>query len=124
MTRKILIVDDQADLRKLIRLTLLGQGYELMEASDGEEAVRRTREWRPDLLILDVMMPGALDGFGVCEVLRADPALRGTLIMMVTARAQQSDLRQGESAGADAYLVKPFSPAELLGGVEFLLARL
>ena len=123
MPKKILIVDDHADLRKLIRLTLLGPDYQLQEAASGDEALSRTREWRPDLLILDVMMPGSLNGFQVCETLKADPDLRGTAVMLVTARAQKSDLQEGVAVGADAYLVKPFSPMELLERVGTLLDR-
>lgn len=121
MPKKILIVDDHADLRKLIRLTLLGSDYQLQEAASGDEALERTREWRPDLLILDVMMPGSLNGFQVCETLKADPDLRGTAVMLVTARAQKSDLQEGAAVGADVYLVKPFSPMELLERVGTLL---
>ncbi|MHA0043632.1 response regulator [Deinococcus sp. PEB2-63] len=116
-------MDDYADLRKLIRLTLLGPDYQFQEAASGDEALTRTREWRPVLLILDVRMPGSLNGFQVCETLKADPDLRGTAVMLVTARAQKSDLQEGVAVGADAYLVKPFSPMELLERVGTLLDR-
>ncbi|GGS01509.1 ATP-binding protein [Deinococcus sedimenti] len=123
MPKKILIVDDHADLRKLIRLTLTGPDYDLQEAATGDDALTRTRQWRPDLLILDVMMPGHLNGFQVCESLKRDPELRGTSVMLVTARAQTSDLQEGGAVGADAYLIKPFSPMELLERVGNLLQR-
>ncbi|GGR64479.1 response regulator [Deinococcus seoulensis] len=116
----ILIVEDHADLRKLIRLTFLGTDYRLHEASSGDEAMARIPELRPDLVILDVMMPGTLNGYQVCRRVKDDPALRHTCVMLVTARAQLDDIEQGRQAGADHYLIKPFSPMELLeqvGGI-------
>ncbi|WP_412030276.1 response regulator [Deinococcus yunweiensis] len=112
--RRILIVDDHADLRKLIRLTLLGTDYELFEAASGDEAMLRIQEVQPDLVILDVMMPGELNGYQVCARVKADPKLRHTLVILLTARAQAADLEKGEAAGADRYLIKPFSPMQLL----------
>ncbi|MFC3834109.1 response regulator [uncultured Deinococcus sp.] len=112
--RRILIVDDHADLRKLIRLTLLGTDYEVFEATSGDEALRRLRDVQPDLIILDVMMPGDLNGYQVCSRVKADPALRHITVILVTARAQAADLQKGEAAGADRYLIKPFSPMQLL----------
>lgn len=114
MPKKILIVDDHADLRKLIRITLLGTDHALSEAATGDEAMVRIREDRPDLVILDVMMPGDLNGYQVCSRIKNDPELRGTTVILVTARAQAADIEQGEAAGADMYLIKPFSPMQLL----------
>jgi len=114
MTHTILIADDHADLRKLIRMTLLGGPFTVIEAEDGVQALAGARRHRPDLIILDVMMPGELDGYQVCAAVKADPALRHVPVILVTARAQRADLQAGQEAGADAYLIKPFSPMELL----------
>lgn len=114
MNRTILIADDHADLRKLIRMTLLGGPFTVIEAEDGVQALVGARRHRPDLIILDVMMPGELDGYQVCAAVKADPALRHVPVILVTARAQRADLQAGQEAGADAYLIKPFSPMELL----------
>ncbi|GAA5448072.1 phosphate regulon transcriptional regulatory protein PhoB [Deinococcus depolymerans] len=121
MTHTILIADDHADLRKLIRMTLLGGPFSVMEAEDGPQALAAARARRPDLIILDVMMPGGLDGYQVCAQVKADPTLRDVPVILVTARAQRADLQAGQDAGADAYLVKPFSPMELLERVTAML---
>jgi CheY-like chemotaxis protein len=122
MKGNLLIVDDQADIRKLIRMTLEFEGYTLIEAQDGAEALRLANSSKPALMLLDVMMPGELDGFQVCEQIKKDPALADTRIVMLTARGQQSDLERGRKAGADAYLTKPFSPLELIDTIERLAA--
>lgn len=110
--KRILIVDDQDAIRKMLRLTLSGQ-YELHEAADTSEAWEALRRLRPDAVILDIMMPGELDGYQLCEKLRTDRELRGTHVVMVTARGQEADRQRGMAAGADAYFVKPFSPLAL-----------
>jgi two-component system phosphate regulon response regulator PhoB len=120
MKGNLLIVDDQADIRKLIRMTLEFEGYTLLEAQDGSEALRVAKSSKPELMLLDVMMPGEFDGFQVCEQIKNDPALAHTRIVMLTARGQQSDLERGRKAGADAYLTKPFSPLELIDTIERL----
>ncbi len=122
MKGNLLIVDDQADIRKLIRMTLEFEGYTLIEAQDGAEALRLASSSKPELVLLDVMMPGELDGFQVCEQIKRDPAMAGTRVVMLTARGQQSDLERGRKAGADAYLTKPFSPLELIDTIERLAA--
>jgi two-component system phosphate regulon response regulator PhoB len=122
MKGTLLIVDDQADIRKLIRMTLEFEGYTLVEAQDGAEALRLAKSSKPELMLLDVMMPGEFDGFQVCEQIKSDPALTETRIVMLTARGQQSDRERGRKAGADAYLTKPFSPLELIDTIERLAA--
>lgn len=123
MKRVILVVEDQADIRKLITMTLDFGDYEIHEAEDGAQGLFKAGALRPNLILLDVMMPGDLDGFQVCERVKADATLRGTRVVMLTARGQKSDLETGEKAGADAYLTKPFSPLELIDTVEKLLAE-
>lgn len=121
MTR-ILIVEDHPALRALIRLTLRRTSYELYEAASGEEALRFAHELIPDLIILDVMMPGHLDGLQVCRAVKSNEQLGHCKVLLVSARGQHSDLLEGERVGADGYLVKPFSPRRLLGAVHERLA--
>lgn len=120
MRGKLLIVEDQPDIRKLIRMTLEFEGYELLEADNGAEGLRQARAARPSIMLLDVMMPGELDGYQVCEKIKTDAELTGTRVIMLTARGQQADIEQGNRAGADAYLTKPFSPLELIDTIDRL----
>ena len=119
----ILIVEDQSDIRKLIRLTLELGNNEIHEAENGEAGWHMVKALRPDLVLLDVMMPGSLDGYQVCQKIRQEPALRHTPVILLTARGQQSDFEMGRQAGADAYLTKPFSPLELIDTADALLAK-
>lgn len=122
MTHRILIVEDQADIRKLIRMTLEFGDFELHEAADGESGLNLARAVRPHVMLLDVMMPGLLDGYQVCRHIKQDPQLQAIQVIMLTARGQATDVAAGESAGADAYLVKPFSPLELIDRVEAMVS--
>jgi len=124
MSRKvILVVEDQPDLRKLIRMTLDFGDYEVHEADNGVGGLRMAEGVRPNVVLLDVMMPGELDGYQVCERIKQNPALKHLMVVMLTARGQQSDLQAGEAAGCDGYLTKPFSPLELIDTVDALLER-
>jgi two-component system phosphate regulon response regulator PhoB len=117
MTKKILIADDEEPLRLLVRATLedeSGEGrYEIIEAIDGNEALEVVRRERPELTLLDIQMPG-LSGLEVCKILKSDPATSDLMIVMLTAKGQQSDRERGFAAGADDYFAKPFSPLDLL----------
>lgn len=121
MKHVILVVEDQPDIRKLIGMTLDFGDSEVHEAEDGARGLFMAESLRPSLILLDVMMPGDLDGYQVCARVKADTRLRGTRVVMLTARGQKSDLEAGAKAGADAYLTKPFSPLELIDTVERLL---
>jgi CheY-like chemotaxis protein len=124
MKRNALIVDDQADIRKLILMTMECEDFDLHEAENGEDAWRLAQNLRPAVVLLDVMMPGGLDGYQVCEKIKADPTLQNrTQVILLTARGQRTDLERGMEAGCDAYLVKPFSPIELLDTVERLVPQ-
>ncbi|HEX5354729.1 MAG TPA: response regulator [Aquabacterium sp.] len=118
MTHRILIVEDQADICKLIRMTLEFGDFEIHEAHDGETGLNMARAVKPHVMLLDVMMPGLLDGYQVCSRIKQDPDLKQIQVIMLTARGQATDLQAGSAAGADAYLVKPFSPLELIERVE------
>ncbi|NMG02504.1 response regulator [Azoarcus taiwanensis] len=107
----------------LILMTLDFVEFEIHEADNGPTGLRLARALKPDLVLLDVMMPGELDGYQVCEAIKSDPALSAVSVVMLTARGQQADLLAGEKAGCDAYLTKPFSPLELIDTVEGMLAR-
>jgi two-component system, OmpR family, phosphate regulon response regulator PhoB len=115
--RKLLIADDESGIRSLVRMTLERDSYEILEASDGEEAIALARKHHPEVVLLDVMMPG-LSGFDVCRALKDDPATAEATVVMLTARAQDSDREQGVAAGADDYFTKPFSPIALLRKVD------
>lgn len=122
MARRALIVDDQPDIRKLIMMTMESENFELHEAENGEIAWLKAQQLRPALILLDVMMPGRLDGYQVCEKVKADPELASrTKVILLTARGQKTDVERGHEAGCDAYLVKPFSPIELLDTVDRLV---
>lgn len=120
--RKIVLVDDHADIRRLIRITL-GRAFEVFEAEDGASGLELVHRHQPALVVLDIMMPGDLDGIKVLDAIKADPQLLHTRVIMVTARGQQQDYELGMSLGADAYFVKPFSPLELVARIHALLAE-
>lgn len=114
MAKKILIVEDQEEIRELIRVTLEFDDYEIHEAADGTEGLAQAQRLRPDLMLLDVMMPGGLNGLEVCQKVKADAGLKRTKVVLLTARGQEADKQAGAKAGADEYLIKPFSPLELM----------
>jgi len=118
----VLAADDDQLIRELIQFRLERSGYEVVTASDGDEALRLARERLPDLAVLDVMMPG-LDGYEVTRQLRADEATSRIPVILLTARVQEADVAQGFEAGADDYLTKPFSPQELRARVQAILGR-
>jgi len=123
MKTRVLITDDQPDIRKLVRMTLDIGDFEIYEANTGPQALEVVSRARPKIVLMDIMMPGELDGLEACRRIKNDPALAGTAVVMLTARGQQSDLLAGKAAGADAYLVKPFSPLELLDLVDKLSTK-
>jgi CheY-like chemotaxis protein len=118
----ILIADDEPNLRLLVSTTLADPTLRVLEAKDGTEALRMARAELPDLLIVDWMMPG-MTGVEVARHLRSDPLTAGIPIVLLTAKAQEADKEMGRSVGVRAYLVKPFSPLELLQVVDDILAR-
>ncbi|HUC15019.1 MAG TPA: response regulator [Acidimicrobiales bacterium] len=118
--KKLLIVDDEDGVRALVRMTLDNGAYQIIEASDGLEALDLAKEYHPDLVLLDVMLPD-LSGMEVCRKIKDDPDLASTTVVMLTARAQTSDVGDAEEAGADGYFTKPFSPIALTRKVESIL---
>ena len=120
MKRRVLLADDDAGLRRLIGTTLGTENFDLLQAVDGEEALRIARQQRPELVLLDVNMP-KLDGFEVCRHLKSEPETSGIKVVMLTARTADADRARGREAGADEYFIKPFSPVQLLNKVYALL---
>ena len=118
----LLIVEDEADIREHISFNLEMSGYEVIKAADGEEGITLARRHQPDLIVLDIMLPGT-DGLKVCRQLRSEAAPRKTPIMMLTARGEEDDQITGFEAGADDYITKPFSPRVLVARVKALLRR-
>ena len=120
MTKKILIADDEANIVISLEFLMKREGFEVLVANDGDEAVRRIRAERPDLVLLDVMMPKK-SGFEVCQEVKADPALQGVRILMLTAKGRDTEVAKGLALGADAYMTKPISTRELVDRVRSLL---
>lgn len=116
----VLICDDEDVLRSLVRDTLAGRPYTVIEARDGDEAVAVARSSQPDLVLLDMMMPGR-SGLEVLREIRADAELAATPVLMLTARTQADDYEDAEAAGATRFLAKPFSPLQLAAIVDELL---
>lgn len=121
MSQHILIVDDEKNIAISVDYLLRREGYAVSVAHDGEEGLRLIREQRPDLVLLDIMMP-KLDGFQVCQIVRQDPALAGVRIVMLTAKGRDAEREKGLTLGADAYITKPFSTRELVSQIKALLA--
>jgi DNA-binding response OmpR family regulator len=118
--KRILIVDDEADLMEVLSLRLQAYDYDVITASDGQEGLDKARLEKPDLIILDLMLP-KIDGYKVCRMLKFDEKFKQIPIILFTARAQESDIKLGKEVGADAYVTKPFEPAILLTKIKELI---
>jgi two-component system phosphate regulon response regulator PhoB len=119
--KKILIVDDQMEVRELVDVTLRASDVTILKAGSGEEAVKISRKEKPDLIIMDIMMPGKIDGIEATRILKSDEATRGITILILTAKGQKNDKEKGFAVGADGYFIKPFSPLDLIKKVEEVL---
>lgn len=119
---RVLVIEDERDVGELMRYHLAREGYEVRLSSSGIEGLRQARESRPDMVLLDIMVPG-LNGWEVCRRLKQDPELRGTPVIMVTGRVEEGDQVLGFEVGADDYVTKPFSPRELLARVRAVMRR-
>lgn len=118
---KILIADDNENIRDALVYLLEDEGYILMLAKNGSDTLRKVREFHPDVLFLDIMMP-EINGYDVCRTIKDDPELRKTYIIMLTAKGQASEQERGKQVGADEYIIKPFSPMEILSKVKHILS--
>jgi two-component system phosphate regulon response regulator PhoB len=124
IVKKILIVDDQPAVRELVSVTLEIGPYQIRTAENGDQALAVAREYMPDLILLDIQMPGGtLDGVEVCRALKSAETTKSIYIIMLTAKGQDWDKQIGYEAGANDYFVKPFSPLELMNKVEAILSR-
>ena len=119
--KKILIVDDQVQIRELVEVTLRLTDYQILQAKSGEEAIEIVKAEKPDLTIMDIMMPGGMDGLEAARIIKNDPETKDCTIIMLTAKGQEADREKGLEAGADDYFTKPFSPLDLIRKVEEIL---
>lgn len=117
---RILVVDDEVYILHILDFSLGAEGYEVISANNGESAVEKARAERPDLIVLDIMMP-VLDGFETCRRLKRDPATRDIPVVLLTAKGREVDRRLGFEVGAADYIVKPFSPARLIDRIEEII---
>ena len=113
MTKRIFVVEDQEDLRGVLRTLLTGSGYAMLEAADGETGVARAKSDRPDLILMDIQMP-VLDGYEATRRIKADPDLAATPVIAVSSFAMKGDEEKARAAGCDHYVTKPYSPMQLL----------
>ncbi len=118
--KKILIADDNENIREALTYLLEDEGYSLSMAKDGAETLAKVREVHPDILFLDIMMP-EINGYDVCRTIKNDPELRYIYVIMLTAKGQAAEQERGRAAGADEYIVKPFSPMEILAKIKNIL---
>ena len=121
MSTKVLVVDDDAFIRRPLEFILREEGFEPFTAVDGDDCLKKVAERRPDLIILDVMMPGR-DGFEVCRMLKDDPDLADIPIILLSARGRENDRKKGLMLGAAEFMTKPYSPSDLLRRVRQLLS--
>jgi DNA-binding response OmpR family regulator len=119
---KILIAEDERDIRDLVAFTLRFAGYEVFTATNGEEAIRMASSANPDLILMDVRMP-RMTGYEACKIMKADKDLKDIPVVFLTARGQESEIQQGLEAGAEEYLLKPFAPDQLTTRVKAILAK-
>lgn len=120
MTKKILIADDEQNIVISLEFLMKREGFDVSVATDGDEALERIQALQPDLVLLDVMMPRKT-GFEVCQAVKADPALAGVKVLMLTAKGRETEVAKGIALGADAYMTKPFSTKDLVAKVRDLL---
>jgi two-component system alkaline phosphatase synthesis response regulator PhoP len=123
MPKKILAVDDERHIVRLVQVNLEREGYKVVTAFDGKEALEKVDSENPDLVVLDVMMP-YMDGFEVLQTLRKNPSTRELPVIMLTAKAQDADVFRGWQSGVDCYLTKPFNPKELITFVKRIFKSL
>jgi DNA-binding response OmpR family regulator len=120
MGKKVLIAEDESNILVSLEFLMEKSGYEIRTVADGEEALRVAREFRPDLMLLDVMLP-LRNGFEVCQLIRESPDLTSMKIVMLTAKGRDTEVAKGLALGADAYITKPFATRDLLDTIKRLL---
>ncbi len=118
---KILVVDDEINITQILQFSIGAEGYEVITAQNGEEAIDKARREQPDLIILDIMMP-RIDGYEACRILKANPLTKNIPVVLLTAKGRDIDKRLGQEVGAIDYIVKPFSPNKLIDRIQKLLS--
>ena len=118
--RKVLVVDDEVNITQIMEFSIGAEGYQVVTAANGEEAINKARKEQPNLIILDIMMP-KVDGYEVCRVLKRDPLTKRIPVILLTAKGREIDKRLGYQVGASDYVVKPFSPSQLIEKVNSYL---
>ena len=119
---KVLVVDDEEYIQHILNFSFGAEGYEVITAADGEEAVTMARSEKPDIIVLDIMMP-KMDGYEACKQIKTDPQTQNIPVILLTAKGREVDRKLGAEAGADDYVVKPFSPGRLIERVEGFIKR-
>ncbi len=119
---KVLVVDDEEYIQHILNFSFGAEGYEVITAGNGEEAIAKAKAEKPDVIVLDIMLP-KMDGYEACKRLKSDPQTKGIPIILLTAKGREADRKLGSQAGADDYVVKPFSPGRLIERVEGMLKR-
>ena len=122
MAKEILIVDDEPGIVVPVQFLMEQQGYRVMTANRGEDALDLIYQYKPDLVLLDIMLPG-IDGYEICEIVRLNPDYRDVKIVFFTAKGRETEIAKGLALGADAYITKPYSNAELVAKVKELLEK-
>jgi DNA-binding response OmpR family regulator len=119
---KVLVVDDEEYIQHILNFSFGAEGYEVVTAADGEEGIKKAQDEKPDIIVLDIMMP-TMDGYEACKRLKSDPKTKAIPVILLTAKGRDVDRRLGSEAGADDYVVKPFSPGRLIERVEGIMKR-
>ena len=123
MKKIIMIVDNQPEVRELVSVTLSSDGFTILQTDRGDKAVELAIQENPDVILMDVMMPGTVDGLEATRTLKNNPYTKDSYIIMLTAKGQKQDIEKGKQAGADDYFIKPFSPLELIKKVDEVLKK-
>ncbi|MGQ9603584.1 MAG: response regulator transcription factor [bacterium] len=119
---KVLVVDDEEYIQHILNFSFSAEGYQVITANDGEEAIEKAKSENPDVIVLDIMMP-KMDGYEACRRLKSDPKTRNIPVILLTAKGREVDRKLGNEAGADDYMVKPFSPGRLIERVESMIRK-
>jgi len=119
---KVLVVDDEEYIQHILNFSFGAEGYDVVTAADGEEGIKKAKSEKPDIIVLDIMMP-KMDGYEACKRLKTDPNTKSIPVILLTAKGREVDRKLGSQAGADDYVVKPFSPGRLIERVEGMIKR-
>jgi DNA-binding response OmpR family regulator len=119
---KVLVIDDEEYIQHILNFSFGAEGYDVVTAADGEEGIKKAKSEKPDIIVLDIMMP-KMDGYEACKRLKTDPNTKSIPVILLTAKGREVDRKLGSQAGADDYVVKPFSPGRLIERVEGMMKR-